>query len=89
MAFRIKSPASFIIVVDPVHFRPRGPSRPMMTNKGINGNNQKGRSIRRPQTVTNPGFRQNVLRAFGIIFNFLPKLPHIDAQILRINQFIP
>src|SRR5258708_26361720 len=45
--------------------------------------------FRRPQAVTDPGFRQDVLRTLGICFDFLSQLPHIDPQVLRVREIIP
>src|SRR5262249_28558237 len=46
-------------------------------------------SVRRTQTVSDPGFRQNVLRTFGTSLDLLPELPDIDTKILRICEVIP
>jgi hypothetical protein len=45
--------------------------------------------LRRPQPVADPGFRQYVLRPFGISFDLLPQLPHIDPQVLRVGETVP
>ena len=48
-----------------------------------------GSSIRAAQPITDPGFGQDELRAFGVGFNFLSELPNKDPQILRIGRVVP
>jgi len=48
-----------------------------------------GRLIGGAQPVTDSGFGENVMRALGIGLDLLPKLPDIDAQILRVSEIAP
>ena len=48
-----------------------------------------GDLIRRLQPVTDPGFGQHELRPLRVGLDLLAELAHIDAQILRIDQFVP
>jgi hypothetical protein len=45
--------------------------------------------IPRPQPVPDPRLRQHELRALGVGFDLLAELADIDAQILRVRQFVP
>ena len=56
---------------------------------GLGSDGWSGDFIRWAQPIADSGFGQHELRTFRIGFDLLPELPHIDAQILRIGQFIP
>jgi hypothetical protein len=44
--------------------------------------------LRRPQTIADPGFGEEILRPLRIGFDLLAQLADIDAEILRINTVI-
>src|SRR3954469_24588669 len=46
-------------------------------------------SIRRAQPVADAGLGQHELRTLRVGLDLLPELAHIDAQILRVGQFVP
>ena len=50
---------------------------------------EKWRSIGSAQPIAYTGFGENILRPFGIGFDLLPELAHVDAQILRVGQVVP
>src|SRR3974377_1705499 len=41
------------------------------------------------QTVSDPCFRQDVLRTFRIRLDLLPELPNVDTKILRVGEVAP
>ena len=47
------------------------------------------RLIGRAQPIADAGLGENVLRLFGIGFDLLPQLAHIDPQILGVGQIVP
>ena len=47
------------------------------------------RLVGRTQPIADAGLGENVLRLFGIGFDLLPQLAHIDPQILRVGQIVP
>jgi hypothetical protein len=49
----------------------------------------KRRSGGGAQPVADASFGEDVLRALGIGFDFLPQLPDIYAQVLRVSQIAP
>src|SRR5262245_21284441 len=54
------------------------------------GSNFGGKSsVGRPEPVTDPCLGQNVLRARRIRLDLVPKLAHIDAQILGVDRDRP
>src|SRR6266540_370307 len=48
-----------------------------------------GRSVRSAQPITDAGFGQDVLRAFGIRLDLLPELPNVDSEVLGVGQLVP
>src|SRR3954468_1864248 len=46
-------------------------------------------SVACAQSVADPGFGEQELRAFGIEFDLLADLTDIDPQILRVREFVP
>src|SRR4051812_2589871 len=79
---------------------PRWWSRPSTLNENDKKSpaEQPGFSLRfitgadllaRSQPIANPSLGQNQLRTLRVGFQFLAKLSDIDAQILRVGQFVP
>src|SRR5262249_33737735 len=46
-------------------------------------------SVRSAQPISNAGFSKDISRLFGISLDLLPKLAHVDAQILRVGEIVP